>query len=517
MKRVCTASIATLGCKLNQSESDQMARQLAAAGVAILPFGQPVDLCIVNSCTVTHVGDRKSRQLIRQAHRRSPDAFLAVAGCYAEMDPSAVAAIEGVDAVLGNRGKERLVEELERRGLKVGAERVLPRTAAHRHGGGRLAAACEDAPAPTLSRREGGSARARAFVKIQDGCDSRCSYCIVPQARGRQRSRPKGEVIQEIRERVAEGFQEVVLTGVNITAYGRDLASAGGGGSARGRGLMMLLRGILAETEVPRIRLSSLQPEDWSPAFYDLWASGRMCRHLHLSLQSGSDAVLKRMHRRYNVDGYARVVAEARQAVPGVAITTDVIVGFPGETELEHRETEGFLRSVGFAGLHVFKYSPRAGTPAARMPDQVDPRVKQERSERLMRIADEMEREFRSRFLGTVLDVLWEEMLDDGDVRRLELPRRDVSHWWSGLSDNYVRVYAPGEGDLVGLVSGVRADGICETGLVGSRILDQEGKEWTACASSARSRRARSRPTSSTRTIGSPPFETSIPRLPFTS
>lgn len=477
MRRVRTASIATLGCKLNQSESDQMARQLARAGVTLLPFGQPVDLCIVNSCTVTHIGDRKSRQLIRQAHRRSPDAFLAVAGCYAELDPSVVAAIEGVDAVLGNRGKERLVEALERYGLKVGAGMPLPGGEAARARRGRVTAACEEAIAPTLSRGERGTARVRAFVKIQDGCDNRCSYCIVPRARGHQRSRPEGEVIQEIRERVAEGFQEVVLTGVNITAYGRDQGSPGAGESARGRGLLRLLRATLAETEVPRIRLSSLQPEDWSPAFYDLWSSGRLCRHLHLSLQSGSDAVLKRMRRRYNVDGYARIVAEARQAIPGVAITTDVIVGFPGETEVEHRETEEFLRSIGFAGLHVFKYSPRAGTPAAEMPDQVDPRMKQERSERLMRIADEMEREFRSRFLGTVLSVLWEEILGDGDVRRLDLPRRESSCWWSGLSDNYVRVYASGEGDLVGIVSDVRADGLRGGGVVGIRILDQEGKE----------------------------------------
>lgn len=440
MRRIRTASIATLGCKLNQSESDQMARQLVEAGVTLVPFGQPADLYLVNSCTVTHIGDRKSRQLIRQAVRANPEAFVAVAGCYAELEAEAVKAIEGVGAVLGNRGKDRLVELLREHSLEVGegqGERLVPRT--------------------------------RAFVKTQEGCDNHCTYCIVPTARGHQRSRPVGEILEEIRRLVGEGHQEVVLTGVNITSYGRDWGSRATRENAQGRGLLRLLERILDETDLPRLRLSSLQPEDWNPDFCALWGSGRLCRHLHLSLQSGSDAVLKRMRRRYNVDEYARIVAEARQALPGVAITTDVIVGFPGETEEEQRETESFLRSIGFAGLHVFKYSPRSGTPAATMPDQVDPRVKQERSERLIALAEEMGREYRAQFLGSVLGVLWEESLPGGEARRLGL-EVNGSRWFTGLSDNYLRVYGSSPRDLAGTVSGARIERPAGEGVVGAPL-----------------------------------------------
>ena len=465
MRRIRTASIATLGCKLNQSESDRMSRQLAEAGVTLVPFGQPADLYLVNSCTVTHIGDRKSRQLIRQAVRANPEAFVAVAGCYAEVEADAVKAMDGVDAVLGNRDKDRLVELLREYALEVGEADLTPQPPSPQGKG-------ECSP-PRVGEGAGGRGgnRTRAFVKVQEGCDNHCSYCIVPTARGHQRSRPADQVVEEIRRLVAEGHQEVVLTGVNITSYGRDWGSVTARENVQGRGMLKLLERILAETDLPRLRLSSLQPEDWSPAFYDLWASGRICRQLHLSLQSGTDTVLKRMRRRYNVDQYARIVAEARQALPGVAITTDVIVGFPGETEEEHRETEAFLRSVGFAGLHVFKYSPRSGTPAATMPNQVDPRIKQERSERLIAMAEEMGREFRTRFVGSALGVLWEESLPAGDVVRAGLEHQGNGiPWWTGLSDNYVRVYAASSEDLAGSVSGVRIERLAGEGVVGAPV-----------------------------------------------
>ena len=474
MRRIRTASIATLGCKLNQSESDQMAQQLVEAGVTLVPFGQRADLCLVNSCTVTHIGDRKSRQLIRQAIRANPAAFVAVAGCYAELEGEAVKAIEGVHAVLGNRGKDRLLELLREHSLEFGDGDLTPRPPSPQGKG-------EDfSPLPSEGNGESfpppvgegmgerSVSRTRAFVKIQEGCDNNCSYCIVPAARGHQRSRPADEVVEEIRKLVAEGHQEVVLTGVNITAYGRDWGSRATRENVGGQGLLRLLDRILAETDLPRLRLSSLQPEDWNPNFYDLWSSGRLCRHLHLSLQSGSDAVLKRMRRRYNCDRYAEIVSEARRAVPGVAITTDVIVGFPGETDEEHRQTEVFLRSIGLAGLHVFKYSPRSGTPAAVMPDQVDPRIKQERSEQLMALAAEMGRDFRTRFLRSTLGVLWEERLLQEDGDRLGL--RDNSSdslWWSGLSDNYVRVYTASSRPLAGTIGGTRIERLVGDGVVG--------------------------------------------------
>ena len=453
MKRILTASVATLGCKLNQSESDQISRQLRQAGVTLVPFGGAADLYIINSCTVTHVGDRKSRHLVRQAVRANPESFVAVVGCYAETDPGAVAAIEGVGAVLGNRSKGDLLPSLRSLGLEFPAETDPDADVA----------AGFDLRCPGDEVYSPAGARTRAFVKVQEGCDNFCSYCIVPTARGHQHSRPAGEVVAEIRALAAEGYQEVVLTGVNITAYGRDHGAPQAREMAQGRGLLMLLERVLAETDVPRIRLSSLQPEDWSGDFYRLWDSGRMCRHLHFSLQSGCDSVLRRMRRRYNGERYRRVVDEARRALPGVALTSDVIAGFPGETDAEHLETEIFLRSIGFAGLHVFKYSPRSGTPAAEMDGQVSPGVKQERSDRLMALAGEMSEEYRRRFLGTTLEVLWEEEISPGQARGLGLPGG-----WTGLSDNYVRVYAGGGGALGGSISGARAERLAGDGVVGT-------------------------------------------------
>ncbi len=488
--RIRTASIATLGCKLNQSESDQMARRLVQAGVAMVPFGQPADLCLINSCTVTHIGDRKSRQLIRQAIRANPAAFVAVAGCYAELEPDTVSAIEGVSAVLGNAGKERLIEALEGYALVLGGDfrdrRAAGQSAppyAPGQGGLQNAEPRTQNPEPGSPAGAGSytqnpeaaqrpSSHTRAFVKIQEGCDNFCSYCIVPRARGHQRSLPAEEILDEIGRLEAAGYGEIVLTGVNITAYGRDHGSTAARNSARGVGLVGLLERIVSETEIPRVRLSSLQPEDWNPRFYELWSSGRLCRHLHLSLQSGSDAVLRRMRRRYNTGQYARIVEEARRKLPEVAITTDVITGFPGESDAEHLETEAFLRSVDFAGLHVFKYSPRNGTDAAAMTDQVSPQVKQTRSDRLIALAEEMSRDFRAGFDGSVLGVLWEESLSPAQVRSIGVDGRDGRIWWSGISDNYVRVYAAGPESLQGTIGGARIGALAGDGVLGTIVRE---------------------------------------------
>jgi threonylcarbamoyladenosine tRNA methylthiotransferase MtaB len=461
LKQIRTASIATLGCKLNQSESDRMARQLSDAGVSIVQNGQPVDLFVVNSCTVTHIGDRKSRQLIRHAVRSNPEAFVLVTGCYAEMDPETVSAIEGVNAVLGNEGKERLVEALRGFGLEVGGSSHPVDQPEGRST--TLQLLCENKLG--ISQREMGHERSRAFVKIQEGCDNYCTYCIVPMARGHRRSRPAEDIVDEIKRLVLEGRQEIVLTGVNITAYGRDYGVKDEQPKDRSQGLRELVERILAETNVPRIRLTSLQPQDWSSNMYDLWNSGRLCRHLHLSLQSGSDTVLKRMRRRYNVDQYARIVAEAKKALPGVAITTDVIVGFPGETESEFLETEEFLRSISLAGFHVFKYSPREGTPAAKMPDQVDPKVKQERSDRLIALARESGEKFRASLIGSMLEVFWEERLTPDEARRLGL-RSEGSVCWKGLSDNYVKVYAAEPEWIGGRITGAKVEKLSGDGVL---------------------------------------------------
>jgi threonylcarbamoyladenosine tRNA methylthiotransferase MtaB len=469
LRRIRSASIATLGCKLNQSESDDIARQLAEAGVELVPFGEAADLCLVNSCTVTHIGDRKSRQTIRQAVRSSPGAFVVVVGCYAEMEPETVRGIEGVGAVLGNEDKANLPEALRRHSIDLGG----PPAAACHAGSEELTSA--SAHLAEAARAAVPGKRTRALVKVQDGCDCSCSYCIVPKARGHQRSRPAGEVVAEIGRLASEGCQEVVLTGVNITAYGRDYQSRSAGESARGAGLQKLLTRILEETDIPRVRLSSLQPEDWTPAFYDLWPTGRMCRHLHLSLQSGSDSVLRRMRRRYNVGQYARIAAEAREALPGVALTTDVIVGFPGESGDEYLETERFLRSVGFAGLHVFKFSPRSGTAAADMPGQVAPEVKQERSDRLIDLARDMSRGFRSECLGAVLSVLWEDGVTAREARGLGLDGGDSL--WTGVSDNYIRVYGISPAALSGSIGGARVTALSREGVLAVPLRQVSGGE----------------------------------------
>lgn len=461
--QIRTAAIATLGCKLNQSESDEMARQLDEAGVAIVPFGHAADLFIINSCTVTHVGDRKSRHLVRQAVRANPSAYVAVTGCYAELEPKTIEAIEGVSAIIGNAGKGKLLDALRERGLCFGvtdgeSERVSEETS--------LPFSRSLAPSITRSL----TAKTRAFVKIQEGCDNNCSYCIVPQARGEGHSLSTEAIVKEIRRRVDEGYQEVVLTGVNITAFDRDRGTASAVDAARGMGLVRLLEAILELTTIPRIRLSSLQPEDWNSGYYPLFDTGRLCRQLHLSLQSGSDAVLRRMRRRYNSRQYREIVEAARQEIPGVAITTDVIAGFPGETEEEHEESEQFLRSIGFAGLHVFKYSPRTGTPAATMPEQVPAQVKQDRSERLIGLADAMGREFRAGFAGTVLSVLWEEPLSRGDAQNLGLEQSGGRIMWSGLSDNYIRVYARGPEGLHGTIGGAIIGPVVGDGVLGTLV-----------------------------------------------
>ncbi|MHB1414278.1 MAG: tRNA (N(6)-L-threonylcarbamoyladenosine(37)-C(2))-methylthiotransferase MtaB [Chloroflexota bacterium] len=410
-----TVAFATLGCKVNQAETDTMAAGLARAGFRRVEFGRPADVVVINTCTVTHVADRKSRQLVRQARRLNERALVVATGCYAEIAPDTVAEL-GVDVVVGNRDKDRLVDVV-------------------------LGVCPIDAP-PALGAPP--KSRTRAFLKVQDGCDNFCTYCIVPHARGRQRSVPLASVIAAAQAREAEGFHEVVLTGVHVGAYGRDFASgplaAGEDGLASSPRLAGLLRAILVETALERVRLSSLEPEDLTPELLALWREhpGRLCRHFHLPLQSGSDGVLHRMGRRYRTADYARLVAEVRRVVPGAAITTDLMVGFPGESEQEYAETREFVRGMGFAGMHVFRYSPRPGTPAARLPGQVRTLVAKERSEEMLALAAAAAARFRAALQGDVLPVLFEERSGNGDRARR----------WTGLTDNYVRVYADGRGDL---------------------------------------------------------------------
>ncbi|MCL5960000.1 MAG: tRNA (N(6)-L-threonylcarbamoyladenosine(37)-C(2))-methylthiotransferase MtaB [Chloroflexi bacterium] len=399
-------ALTTLGCKLNQAETEQMAQGFISAGFTVVDFGSQADVYVVNTCTVTHVADRKSRQLIRHARRLNPAAVVVVTGCYADVSAEEVEGIDGVDLVIPNDEKRKLVEVV---GHRLGIQ------------------------SSPLAGPGPGSSRTRAFVKIQDGCNQFCSYCIVPLARGRERSEPIQRVIDSVGRCHASGFNEVVLTGVHIGTYGRDIRGD------QQIDLAFLVKSLLDNTSVPRIRLSSIEPQDFTDSMLEMWPSARLCRHLHLPLQSGCDAVLKRMRRPYTAEQFSEIVDRARRRIPGVALTTDIIVGFPGETEGEFRQTYEFAKEIGFAGIHVFKYSARKGTPAAGLAEQVPYDAKKARSDLLLELAQRSARHFASRFVGQTLEVLYES--------RTGIAMGEQSEW-EGLSDNYLRVVAPHPGDL---------------------------------------------------------------------
>jgi len=428
----------TLGCRLNISEIEGLARGFVAAGHQIVGPGEQADLCVLNTCAVTGIAARKSRQLARHLKRTSPGAVLAVTGCYAELDPDQVAAL-GVELVVGNQDKDRLLELASAYVQRVHPE--LSRSDA------------QPSTADLHSHYVYPGARTRAFVKVQDGCDNRCTFCIVTVARGAGRSRLAGEVIAEIRELVRVGYQEVVLSGVHLGSYGHDLGEPGG--------LFLLVRRLLDETDVPRLRLSSLEPWDLDGDFFALWEDARLGRHVHLPLQSGCDATLRRMARRTVVAGFAELVRTARAAIPDLSVTTDIIVGFPGETEAEFAASLAFVEAMAFAKLHVFRYSRRAGTAAALMPGQVPGQVVAERSRQMHALGDKLERAFRGRFLGRTMDVLWETDEPNGS-----------GLLWSGLTDNYLRVSAPGGPGLRNVVTPVRLLADTPGGLAGE-MLDQ--------------------------------------------
>ncbi len=404
----------SLGCKLNQSELESLACQFVQAGHIVVDTVREAELCVLNTCAVTQTAVSKSRQAIRRLRRANSDACLAVTGCYAQMWPREIQELGSVDLVVGNEDKEQLVERVEKElGIKgQGSDRAwVP----FRHC---WAGADSWLPIP--------QARTRAFVKIQDGCDSHCTYCIVRVARGRQRSRSQRDVLAEVEARVAAGYQEVVLTGVHIGAYGRDSGHQGD------ESLWALVEAILMRTNVRRLRLSSIEPWDLDLVCLRLWEDSRLCRHLHLPLQAGCDVTLQRMGRSYTTGQFAALVEAARETIPDVAITTDVIVGFPGESEAEFNESLRFVEAIGFARAHVFQYSVRPGTPAATMPGQVPSLVKKARSRAMAKVGLRSAEAFRSAFLGHTLEVLWERQTKDS--------RPEQKAVWSGLTDNYLRV-----------------------------------------------------------------------------
>ncbi len=418
--------VSSLGCKLNQSEMDSLAGQLARAGHEVVVSPTEADLCILNTCAVTHVAAQKSRQALRRLHRENPAAQLLVTGCYAELTPAELADLPGVELVAGNRQKEHLAALI---------------------GGGPTLGQVSGAPLPHT--------RTRAFVKIQDGCDNACTYCVIHVARGPQRSHPPDRVLAEVRERLAAGHKEIVLTGVHIGAYGHDRDGD------MGSDLWTLVARILAETDAPRLRLSSIEPWDLPEQALALWGDPRLCRHLHLPLQSGCDATLRRMNRHYTTAEFAALVAAARAAIPDLAVTTDVIVGFPGESEADFAASLAFVQAMGFSRVHVFPYSLRQGTPAARMEGQVPAPIKAERARAMRAAAAKASRAFRQRFVGRTMTVLWESSRPG-----------DKGLTWSGLTDNYQRVQAVSALDVANRLTATRLEATSGTGLWG-QIWDQ--------------------------------------------
>ena len=408
-------AIETHGCKLNQADSNLLAWQFTEAGFRLVATDEPSDVYVLNSCTVTHVADRKARHAIRAARRRNPKATIVAAGCYAQRSPQDLQQLEEVDLVVGNADKATLV----RRVVDWRGDTPVPCTVGD--------------DGEVLSPR---IFRTRAMVKIQEGCNQVCAYCIVPKVRGRERSIPPDTIVAEISRHVAHGYKEVVLTGTQLGSYGFDMSDIT---------LARLLERILSDTDVLRLRVSSLQPQEISEDMLTLWSDRRLCPHFHLPLQSGSDTVLKRMRRRYTARLYAQAVEMIRRSISDVSITADVIIGFPGETDEEFKETYALCERLGFATAHVFPYSVRPGTSAAYLEGRVPPDVKSRRVQRLLGLGDIKAGEFRRRSLGKVRPVLWE-------------GTREVngSTLWSGLTDNYIRVLGRSSRQLTNQITPAR-------------------------------------------------------------
>lgn len=425
----------TLGCKVNQYDTQAVAALFRAAGYEVVDFSVPADVYVVNTCTVTSLGDKKSRQLLRRARRLNPRAVVVAMGCYAQTAPAEVSSLPEVNLVVGTSRRGEIVALVEE---------------ARRRGGALVAVG--DLAGARFEELETGAVRerSRAVVKVQEGCRQFCSYCKVPYARGPERSRPPEAVRREVRRLLDEGFREVVLTGIHLGSYGRDLPSEPG---EPPWDLARLAADLADIPGLVRLRLSSLEPTDVSDRLIALVKeSPVLCRHFHLPLQSGEDYILRRMNRHYTTADYAEVVRRIRAAVPETALTTDLIAGFPGETEEHFVQGLEFVRRMGFSRLHVFPYSRRKGTPAASFPGQVPEEVKRERVNRLLALGRSLAEEYHRRLLGQVALVLFEEEAEGPEG---ELAER--SHW-GGLTDTYVRVVTPSAEPLSGKLRWVRVE-----------------------------------------------------------
>ncbi len=440
-----TVAVQTHGCKLNQADSDQLARRFVEAGYRVVGPGAPADVYVLNTCTVTSTADSKARQALRKAHRSNPGALIVATGCYAQRNADELALVEGVGLVVGNVEKERipaLVSQTLSRdldGLGIGARQPLPISFPDNNAGESPHTTDKDGLRPPPARN-------RAMVKIQEGCNQVCAYCIVPKVRGREQSIPPEALVQQINDRCGEGFQEVVLTGTQLGSYGYDIP---------GMTLSGLLEKILTGTSIPRIRVSSLQAQEITPSLLDLWQDKRLCPHFHVPLQCGSDPVLRAMRRRYTTAEFASTLELVRTRMPDAGITTDVIVGFPGEGEAEFHASREFAERMRFSGMHVFPFSPRPGTSAAYLDDTTPAQVKKERTSQMLEIAGCGALEFRLGQLGSVRQALWESS-----------GRGEGGQTWWGLTDNYIRVKTVSGQDLRNRVTPVKLTALEEDAII---------------------------------------------------
>ena len=402
------AALHNLGCKVNAYETEAMQHLLEEAGYEIVPFTQKADVYVINTCSVTNMADRKSRQMLHKAKKNNPDSIVVAAGCYVQTSEKEVLNDLSVDIVIGNDRKHDLVRLLEEYSMDSVNDTVDD-----------INDGKHDFEELFIDQTK---EHTRAFIKVQDGCNQFCSYCIIPYARGRVRSRRFENVIAEVERLAANGFKEVVLTGIHLSSYGVDFEEA--------TGLLELIQAVNAVKGIERIRLGSLEPKIVTEHFAsELSKLDKICPHFHLSLQSGCDATLKRMNRKYTTKEYERGCELLRKYFVHPAITTDVIVGFPGETEEEFEQTKAYLEHIHFYEMHIFKYSKRKGTRAAVMPDQIDEQVKAARSEKLIALGHDMSKEFRKFYIGKNEEVLFEEKAVIGD-----------KEYFVGYTKEYVKV-----------------------------------------------------------------------------
>ncbi|WP_053367186.1 tRNA (N(6)-L-threonylcarbamoyladenosine(37)-C(2))-methylthiotransferase MtaB [Bacillus sp. FJAT-27245] len=420
-----TVAFHTLGCKVNHYETEAIWQLFKQEGYDRVEFESSSDVYIINTCTVTNTGDKKSRQVIRRAIRKNPDAVICVTGCYAQTSPAEIIAIPGVDIVVGTQDRVKMLDyiaQYKQERQPINGVRNIMKNRVY-----------EELDVPAFTDRT------RASLKIQEGCNNFCTFCIIPWARGLMRSRDPKEVIRQAQQLVDAGYKEIVLTGIHTGGYGEDL---------KDYNLAALLRDLEAEVKgLKRLRISSIEASQITDEVIQVINDSELVvRHLHIPLQSGSDTVLKRMRRKYTMEFFGERLDRLKEALPGLAVTSDVIVGFPGETEEEFMETYNFVKAHKFSELHVFPYSKRTGTPAARMEDQVDEEVKNERVHRLIALSDQLAKEYASQFEGEVLEVIPEEEFKDGGQTGL----------YVGYTDNYLKVVFPASEEMVGKIVKVK-------------------------------------------------------------